>query len=182
VFQEKLALITTCIGFKVGRLPVRYLGVPLVSRKLSQSDCVVLTNRILGRFHEWSTKNLSYAGTLQLIKVVIFSVQAYWSHQFLMLKSVLKKAMGSWRKELAWAILKLKGKSLLVAILKLAWSAYLYVIWRQRNKRYFGAPFLTKDVVLMQIKEIVRAHFGGIPINRIDLVYVSLYASCSIIG
>ncbi|MBA0556724.1 hypothetical protein Golob_026802, partial [Gossypium lobatum] len=50
--------------------------------------------------------------------------------------------------ELAWAILKLKGKSLLVAILKLAWSAYLYVIWRQMNKRYFGVSFLTEDVVL----------------------------------
>ncbi|KAA3470334.1 DNA ligase [Gossypium australe] len=93
----------------------------------------------------------------------------------------LFKAVGSWRQELAWAILKLKGKSLLVAILKLAWSAYLYVIWRQRNKRYFGASFLTEDVVLVQIKEIVGARLGGIPINRIDLVNVSICASWGII-
>ncbi|MBA0553343.1 hypothetical protein Golob_012531, partial [Gossypium lobatum] len=60
------------------------------------------------------------------------------------------RAVGTCRQELAWVILKLKGKSLLVAKLKLAWSAYLYVIWRQRNKRYFGASFLTEDAVLVQ--------------------------------
>ncbi|MBA0548321.1 hypothetical protein Golob_019429, partial [Gossypium lobatum] len=42
----------------------------------------------------------------------------------------IHRAVGTWRQELAWAILKLKGKSLLVAILKLALSAYLYLIWR----------------------------------------------------
>ncbi|MBA0556723.1 hypothetical protein Golob_026802, partial [Gossypium lobatum] len=39
------------------------------------------------------------------------------------------------------------------------------MIWRQRNKRYFGVSFLTEDVVLVQIKEIVRARLGGRPIN-----------------
>ncbi|XP_052485254.1 uncharacterized protein LOC128040516 [Gossypium raimondii] len=29
--QEELAFMITCTGFKIGRLPVRYLGVPLVS-------------------------------------------------------------------------------------------------------------------------------------------------------
>ncbi|KAG4159429.1 hypothetical protein ERO13_D02G174150v2, partial [Gossypium hirsutum] len=80
------------------------------------------------------------------------------------------------------AILKLKGKPLLVVILKLAWNAYLYMIWRQRNKRYFGVSFLTEDVVLVQIKEIVRARLGGRPINIIDTVNASLCASWGIIG
>ncbi|KAA3476743.1 DNA ligase [Gossypium australe] len=67
-------------------------------------------------------------------------------------------------------ILKLKGKSLLVAILKLTWNAYLYMIWRQRNKRYFSASFLTEDVVLVQIKEVVQTHLGGKLINRASLL------------
>ncbi|KHG10541.1 DNA ligase [Gossypium arboreum] len=97
-------------------------------------------------------------------------------------KSVLRlcsnyRAVETWRQELAWAILKLKGKSLLVAILKLAWSAYLYVIWRQRNKRYFGVSFLTEDVVLVQIKEIVQARLGERSINRTSPVNASLCAS-----
>ncbi|MBA0551315.1 hypothetical protein Golob_022205, partial [Gossypium lobatum] len=85
----------------------------------------------------------------------------------------IHRVVGIWRQELAWTILKLKGKSLLVAILKLACSAYLYVICRQRNKRYFGASFLTEDAVLVQTKEIVRAHLGGRPINRTDPVNAS---------
>ncbi|KAH1114880.1 hypothetical protein J1N35_008258 [Gossypium stocksii] len=67
--QKELALMTTCTGFKVGKLPMR----------------------ILDKIQEWSTKYLSYDGRLQLIKTVIFSVQTYWSCQFLMPKSVLKK-------------------------------------------------------------------------------------------
>ncbi|KAK5774983.1 hypothetical protein PVK06_042848 [Gossypium arboreum] len=63
--QEKLALMTTCSWFKVGRLPMR--------------------------IQWWSTKHLSHVGRLQLIKAVIFSVQAYWSCQFLMPKSVFMK-------------------------------------------------------------------------------------------
>ncbi|KAK5841749.1 hypothetical protein PVK06_004072 [Gossypium arboreum] len=65
----------------------------------------------------------------------------------------IHRAVDIWRQELAWTILKLKGKSLLVAILKLAWSAYLY------------------------IKEIMWAHLGRRPINRTDPINASLYAS-----
>ncbi|KAH1092321.1 hypothetical protein J1N35_019578 [Gossypium stocksii] len=60
--QEELAFMAICTGFKVGRLPVRYLGVPLVSRKLSRSNCAALTNRILDKIQGWSTKHLSYIG------------------------------------------------------------------------------------------------------------------------
>ncbi|XP_016718680.1 uncharacterized protein [Gossypium hirsutum] len=92
--QKELVFMTTCIGFKVGRLPMRYLGVPLISRKLSRSNCADLTNRILDKIQGWSTKHLSYAGRLQLIKAMIFSVEAYWIRQFLMHKIVLKKERG----------------------------------------------------------------------------------------
>ncbi|KAG4133055.1 hypothetical protein ERO13_D08G071266v2, partial [Gossypium hirsutum] len=84
--------------------------------------------------------------------------------------------------ELAWTILKLKGKSLLVVILKLAWSAYLYVVWRQRNKKYFGASLLTEDTILVQIKEIVRVHLGGSLINRTNPTNASLCTFWGIIG
>ncbi|TYG56625.1 hypothetical protein ES288_D08G078600v1 [Gossypium darwinii] len=94
----------------------------------------------------------------------------------------IHRAVGTWRQELAWTILKLKGKSLLVVILKLAWSAYLYVVWRQRNKKYFGASLLTEDTILVQIKEIVRVHLGGSLINRTNPTNASLYTFWGIIG
>ncbi|XP_038997796.1 uncharacterized protein LOC120122767 [Hibiscus syriacus] len=40
-------------GFTHGSLPVRYLGVPLVTRKLSEKDCVVLIDKIKSKLHHW---------------------------------------------------------------------------------------------------------------------------------
>ncbi|KAH1032800.1 hypothetical protein J1N35_044974 [Gossypium stocksii] len=135
--------MTFCTRFKVGRLQMRYIGAPFVSRKpshflhkkFSRSNCVALTNRIQG----WSTKQLNYVGRLQLIKAIIFSVQAYWSHQFLMLKIILNK--------------------LICALL--AGERSFWIAW---------------------IKEIVRAHLGERPINRVDPINASFCASWGIIG
>ncbi|KAE8670622.1 Phosphatidylinositol 4-phosphate 5-kinase 6 [Hibiscus syriacus] len=63
-----LESINKTTGFKQGCLPVRYLGVPLVTRKLSEKDCVVLINNIKSRLYHWSGKLLSYAGRLELIR------------------------------------------------------------------------------------------------------------------
>ncbi|CAL1377701.1 unnamed protein product [Linum trigynum] len=77
-------------GFSVGALPVRYLGVPLISGKLSRVDCQVLVDRITARIRGWQPKLLSYAGRLQLISSVISSVLQYWMNIFLLPASVLK--------------------------------------------------------------------------------------------
>ncbi|XP_062158773.1 uncharacterized protein LOC133866258 [Alnus glutinosa] len=44
-----------------GHLPVRYLGLPLISSKLSAADCKVLHDKIVGRIDSWSSKKLSFA-------------------------------------------------------------------------------------------------------------------------
>jgi len=41
-----------------GHLPVRYLGVPLISSKLSAADCKVLLDKIAGRIDSWSSSLL----------------------------------------------------------------------------------------------------------------------------
>ncbi|KAK1441004.1 hypothetical protein QVD17_06840 [Tagetes erecta] len=65
--------------FEEGKLPVRYLGVPLVSSRLLQSDCVVLTEKMDSRIEDWKNKSLSYAGRLQLIRSVLSSLFVYWA-------------------------------------------------------------------------------------------------------
>jgi len=47
-----------------GRLPVRYLGVPLVSSKLSAADCRTFLDIISSRIDSWTSRNLSFAGRL----------------------------------------------------------------------------------------------------------------------
>ncbi|XP_039047818.1 uncharacterized protein LOC120188448 [Hibiscus syriacus] len=67
---EEIKLLT---GFKIGRLPVRYLGIPLVTRKITESDCASLFDNIRARLNHWTTKSLSYAGRMELIKAILFS-------------------------------------------------------------------------------------------------------------
>jgi hypothetical protein len=47
-----------------GTFPVRYLGVPLISRRLLASDCSVLVDKITTRIDSWLSRHLSFAGRL----------------------------------------------------------------------------------------------------------------------
>ncbi|XP_039050459.1 uncharacterized protein LOC120191605 [Hibiscus syriacus] len=49
---QSLDTIIISSGFKHGRLPIRYLGVPLVSKKLSDKDCQALLDNIKNRLHQ----------------------------------------------------------------------------------------------------------------------------------
>ncbi|XP_020254858.1 uncharacterized protein LOC109831820 [Asparagus officinalis] len=57
--------ICTVLNFLEGVLPVRYLGMPLISKRLSSLECSPLINKITDQFQRWQkSKNLSYAGRL----------------------------------------------------------------------------------------------------------------------
>ncbi|XP_039049729.1 uncharacterized protein LOC120190725 [Hibiscus syriacus] len=86
--MENLKIIT---GFKIGNLPVHYLGIPLVTRKLTEKDCQALIDNIKLKLHHWSNRNLSYAGRLELIRSVLFNVSSYWCRQLVLPASILKK-------------------------------------------------------------------------------------------
>ena len=76
-------------GFKIGELPVKYLGVPLVTRRLLAKDCEALMDRLKARITNWSTKMLSYAGRVQLIQSILFSIQNFWCRNFILPKGML---------------------------------------------------------------------------------------------
>lgn len=78
------------LGYIKGVMPFRYLGVPLAARKLSVSHYFPLIEKITSRVTCWSAMLLSYAGRLQLVKSVLFGVQAYWAQIFIIPKKVLK--------------------------------------------------------------------------------------------
>jgi hypothetical protein len=72
---------------KEGKLPdieVRYLGVPLISSKLSGADCDSLLGKISGRINYWMSKHLSFAARLQLLSSVLYSIQVFWSNIFIL--------------------------------------------------------------------------------------------------
>lgn len=78
-------------GFQEGSLPIRYLGVPIITSRLGKADCISLVNCIMARVQSWAQLFLSFASRLQLIKSVLHSTQAYWANVFMLPRAVLDR-------------------------------------------------------------------------------------------
>lgn len=89
--QVEIDTIQLSIGMPHMSLPMRYLGVPLSSKKPSPTHCEVLIQQIKGRLSTWSAKALSFAGRLLLIKTVIAGINTFWCSSFILPKSVIKR-------------------------------------------------------------------------------------------
>lgn len=59
--------------FEMGRIPFKYLGVPLERKKLSIAQCQPLIENMVKKINHWSTRLFSYAGRFLLVKSVVFS-------------------------------------------------------------------------------------------------------------
>ncbi|XP_023641338.1 uncharacterized protein LOC111831447 [Capsella rubella] len=81
--------LATRFGMTQGSLPVRYLGLPLLPHKLRPQDYQVLIDKVLDRISSWRTKNLSFAGRLQLIQYVLYSIINFWATVFPLPKGCL---------------------------------------------------------------------------------------------
>ncbi|GJZ00480.1 RNA-directed DNA polymerase, eukaryota, reverse transcriptase zinc-binding domain protein [Tanacetum coccineum] len=86
--HTKLSILNVLL-FEKGRLPVKYLGVPLVTSRLIFRDCKELIERVQSRVQDWKNKSLSAAGRLQLVKSVIGSMHVYWASVFVLPSRVL---------------------------------------------------------------------------------------------
>ncbi|KAJ6983821.1 hypothetical protein NC653_026591 [Populus alba x Populus x berolinensis] len=108
------------LGIQETTLPVKYLGVPLLSSRLTHRDCLPLLERIIARIKLWTSSSLTYAGRLQLIKSVLFSIQVYWSTIFILPCATIKRI------ESTLAAFLWKGSSLTPTGAKVAWNAICY--------------------------------------------------------
>jgi hypothetical protein len=112
--------IVNCLGFKQGTLLVNYLGVPMISSRLTHQNCLQLLERILSRIKLWTSTSLTYAGRLQLIKSTLFSMQVYWSSMFILPTSIIRNI------ESSLAAFLWKGTSLTHTVAKVAWATVCY--------------------------------------------------------
>ncbi|GAV62977.1 zf-RVT domain-containing protein, partial [Cephalotus follicularis] len=72
------------VQFKEGLLPLTYLGLPLITKRLTKADCNPLVERITARINSWMSKTLSFGGRLQLVKATLTNMQTYWCSTFLL--------------------------------------------------------------------------------------------------
>ncbi|XP_026457145.1 uncharacterized protein LOC113357872 [Papaver somniferum] len=94
IFMSSLDSVTaygikTVLGFQVGSLPVKYLGLPLLSTRLSDSDCLPLTDHVLARIKSWKASVLSYAGRVLLVKAILSSMLIFWTSFFVLPKKII---------------------------------------------------------------------------------------------
>nr|GEV87688.1 hypothetical protein [Tanacetum cinerariifolium] len=99
--HTKLAILHV-LPFEEDRLPVKYLGVPLVSSRLIFRDCKELIDKVQNRVNDWKNKSLSIAGRLQLIQSVLGSLNVFWASVF--------GSMSSGKAKVAWEVVCLPKK------------------------------------------------------------------------
>lgn len=76
--------------FVYGDLPVRYLDLPLLTRRMTSSDYTPLLENIREKISKWTGRYLSFAGGLQLINSVIQSLTNFWMSVFRLPSACIK--------------------------------------------------------------------------------------------
>ncbi|XP_056858087.1 uncharacterized protein LOC130507391 [Raphanus sativus] len=78
-------------AFASGKLPVRYLGLPLLTRRMGKDDYGILIDKIRNRITHWTNRFLSQAGRLQLIGSVLLSIVNFWMAGFILPGACIKE-------------------------------------------------------------------------------------------
>ncbi|GKA90013.1 RNA-directed DNA polymerase, eukaryota, reverse transcriptase zinc-binding domain protein [Tanacetum coccineum] len=91
VIDIKKKRILEVMSFAVGKLPMKYLGVPLITKNIGISEYNQLVERVKQKVNDWKNKALSYAERLQLIVFVMASMHIYWASISLIPKTTVKE-------------------------------------------------------------------------------------------
>ncbi|CAA7024003.1 unnamed protein product [Microthlaspi erraticum] len=83
--------IHALFNLKASSLPIRYLGLPLSSKKLSVGDCDPLIVQIKQKLDSWNNRLLSLAGRLSLLSSVISGIIGFWTSAFILPLKVIKR-------------------------------------------------------------------------------------------
>lgn len=91
VKSEDREAILDQFPFESGSLPVIYLGLPLLTKRMNARDYSPLVARIRSRISSWTAKHLSFAGRLQLVGSVLYSITNFWMSAYRLPSACLKE-------------------------------------------------------------------------------------------
>ncbi|KAL4347898.1 hypothetical protein GQ457_17G004710 [Hibiscus cannabinus] len=106
---------------------------------------------------------------------ILFScsgTKAIWSEVLLLCNT--SRGSLNWDQEVEFGIKLLRGKSLIVLVLRLAWSAYIYFVWNERNCRIFQHTVGHISGIMSSIREVVHSRLSGKFINCNDFINAQL--------
>ena len=78
-------------GCEQGQFPIRYLGIPIHYRRLTNAEWKLVEERLQARLNSWKGKLLSLGGRLVLINSVLSNMVLYMISFFQLPKGVLKR-------------------------------------------------------------------------------------------
>ena len=62
-------------------------------------------------------------------------------------------------------------------LMRIAWSAFIYNIWKERNCKIYAQKFGTEEQILNKIKEVVRYRLAKLKNIKADSVNMFLHSS-----
>ncbi|XP_058734020.1 uncharacterized protein LOC131605711 [Vicia villosa] len=150
-------------GFEEGKLPMKYLGVPITCKRLTINQYMPLIEKIVHRLKHWIVNLLSYSGRIMLVKSVILAIAQYWMKCIPLPQTVIdkidrlcrtfiwtdiwKKVLTwlnydhqplKWQEELKWVLKATSKKGTRAKLLKMAFTESVYGIWTRRNDIVFN--------------------------------------------
>lgn len=118
--------------FAVGELPVRYLGLPLMTQVMKKQDYVPLLEKVRSNISSWTYTFLSYAGRLQLISYVLTSIVNFLATVFRLPCSCIKE-VEQICSDFLWTgtslksqMLRLLGETFVVLKVKEVWGSEIW--------------------------------------------------------
>lgn len=158
VAQGERCIILMNFPFAVGALPVRYLGLPLMTKVMRKNDYLPLVEKIRSKISTWTCRFLSYAGRLELIMSVFLSIVNFWVAVF-RLPSKCIKEVEQLCASFLWSGTELKSKGA-----KVAWKD----VCKLKAEGELGIRALKEVNVVNGLKLIWRMLTGGIFIREMD--------------
>ena len=89
----------------------------------------------------------------------------------------LTRGVVGWDRELLWAVQRLQGKALISQLLRIAWSSYIYHVWKERYSRIHTGKVENSEQIANLIKEAVRYQLVKLKKVKADSVNILLYRS-----
>ncbi|GJZ24146.1 hypothetical protein Tco_0561605 [Tanacetum coccineum] len=112
VIKHELDILNV-LPFEEGKLPVKYLGVPLVSSSLIYRDCKELVEKVKSKINDWKNKFLSFAE--QLMRGFIWCQGDMWKG----------------RAKVAW--------NLIISLKESLWVKWIHV-YKLRGRNFWDLP------------------------------------------
>ena len=96
ISNEQAAFLHLQSGFASMENDMKYLGLPLITKRITKNDCYPLYHKITSIMTAWDNRKLTQSGRLVLIKSVVFSSIVYWARTIILpikLLHLLRSAM-----------------------------------------------------------------------------------------